>query len=320
MKHDSKIYVAGKNGLVGSALLRRLDQGGFVNVISSDIDDFDLTDPRATDEFFSTEKPEYVFLAAAKVGGIVANDTFPADFIRINLQIQTNVIDAAHRHGVDRLLFLGSSCIYPRLAPQPLKEEYLLTGPLEKTNDAYSIAKIAGIMMCQSYNRQYGTRFTSAMPTNLYGPGDNFDPAVSHVMPAMIHRLHKAKLEGAPVVTMWGTGEPRREFLHVDDLADALLFLIDRFEPTRQLSFLNVGTGVDLTVRELAEKISSIVGYTGKIEWDTSIPDGTPQKLLDVSRLSALGWKAEHDLTSGIEKTYNWYRDQSPGIGGQGRP
>lgn len=320
MKHDSKIYVAGKNGLVGSALLRRLEQGGFVNVISSDIDDFDLTDPRATDEFFSTEKPEYVFLAAAKVGGIVANDTFPADFIRINLQIQINVIDAAHRHGVDRLLFLGSSCIYPRLAPQPLKEEYLLTGPLEQTNDAYAIAKIAGILMCRSYNRQHGTRFTAAMPTNLYGPRDNFDPATSHVMPAMIRRLHEAKLEGAPTVTMWGTGEPRREFLHVDDLADALLFLIDRFEPTRQLSFLNVGTGVDLTVRELAEKISSIVGYTGKIEWDASRPDGTPQKLLDVSRLSALGWKAEHDLTSGIEKTYNWYRDQSSGIGGQGRP
>jgi GDP-L-fucose synthase len=320
MKQNSKIYVAGRNGLVGSALLRRLERGGFTNVVSSDIDDFDLTDPRATDKFFLAEKPEHVFLCAAKVGGIVANDTFPADFIRINLQIQTNVIDAAHRHGVDSLLFLGSSCIYPRLAPQPLREEYLLTGPLEQTNDAYSIAKIAGILMCQSYNRQHGTRFTSAMPTNLYGPRDNFDLATSHVMPAMIRRLHEAKLAGAPTVTMWGTGEPRREFLYVDDLADALLFLIDRFEPTRELSFLNVGTGSDLTVRELAEKIGSIVGYTGKIEWDTSKPDGTPQKLLDVSRLSALGWKAEHDLTSGIEKTYSWYRDQSPGIGGQGSP
>ncbi len=320
MKHDSKIYVAGKNGLVGSAILRRLERGRFSNVVSSDIDDFDLTDPRATDEFFSREKPEHVFLAAARVGGIVDNDTFPADFIRINLQIQTNVIDAAHRHGVDRLLFLGSSCIYPRLAPQPLREEYLLTGPLEQTNDAYAIAKIAGIMMCQSYNRQHGTRFTAAMPTNLYGPGDNFDLASSHVMPAMIRKLHEAKIEGAPGVTMWGTGEPRREFLYVDDLADALVFLIDRFEPTRQLSFLNVGTGVDLTVRELAEKIGSIVGYTGKIEWDTSRPDGTPQKLLDVTRLSALGWKAEHGLTSGIEKTYNWYRSQSPEIGGQVRP
>ena len=320
MKQNSKIYVAGKNGLVGSALLRRLERGGYTNLVSSDIDDFDLTDPRATDEFFLAEKPEYVFLAAARVGGIVANDTFPADFIRINLQIQTNVIDAAHRHGVDSLLFLGSSCIYPRLAPQPLREEYLLTGPLEQTNDAYSIAKIAGIMMCQSYNRQHGTRFTSAMPTNLYGPRDNFDLATSHVMPAMIRRLHEAKLEGAPVVTMWGTGEPKREFLYVDDLADALVFLIDNFAPTRELSFLNVGTGLDLTVRELAEKIRSIVGYTGKIEWDTSKPDGTPQKLLDVTRLSALGWKAEHDLTSGIEKTYNWYRDQSPGTGGQGSP
>ena len=320
MKNDSKIYVAGEKGLVGSALLRRLERGGFTNVVSSDIDDFDLTDPRATDEFFSREKPEYVFLAAAKVGGIVANDTFPADFIRINLQIQTNVIDAAHRFGVDRLLFLGSSCIYPKFAPQPLREEYILTGPLEQTNDAYAIAKIAGILMCQSYNRQHGTRFTSAMPTNLFGPKDNFDLATSHVMPAMIRKLHEAKLEGAPSVTMWGTGEPRREFLYVDDLADALLFLIDNFTPTRELSFLNVGTGVDLTVRELAEKISSVVGYTGKIEWDTSRPDGTPQKLLDVSRLSALGWKAEHDMTAGIEKTYNWYRDQSPGIGGQGRP
>ncbi len=320
MKQNSKIYVAGKNGLVGSALLRRLERGGYTNVVSSDIDDFDLTDPRATDKFFLAEKPEYVFLCAARVGGIVANDTFPADFIRINLQIQTNVIDAAHRHGVDSLLFLGSSCIYPRLAPQPLREEYLLTGPLEQTNDAYSIAKIAGIMMCQSYNRQHGTRFTSAMPTNLYGPGDNFDLATSHVLPAMIRRLHEAKLKGAPVVTMWGTGEPKREFLYVDDLADALVFLIDNFTPTRELSFLNVGTGLDLTVRELAEKIRSIVGYTGKIEWDTSKPDGTPQKLLDVTRLSALGWKAEHDLTSGIEKTYNWYRDQSPGTGGQGSP
>ncbi len=320
MKHDSKIYVAGRNGLVGSALMRRLEKGGFTNVVSSDIEDFDLTDPRATDEFFFAEKPEYVFLAAARVGGIVDNDTFPADFIRINLQIQTNVIDAAHRHQVDRLLFLGSSCIYPKLAPQPLREEYLLTGPLEQTNDAYSIAKIAGIMMCQSYNRQHGTRFTAAMPTNLYGPGDNFDLASSHVMPAMIRKLHEAKLAGAPSVTMWGTGEPKREFLYVDDLADALLFLLDHFAPTRELSFLNVGTGVDLTVRELAEKIRSIVGYTGKIEWDTSKPDGTPQKLLDVTRLDALGWKAEHDLTSGIEKTYNWYRDQSPEIGGQGRP
>ncbi len=320
MKQNSKIYVAGRNGLVGSAILRRLEKGGFTNVVSSDIDDFDLTDPRATDEFFSAEKPEHVFLAAARVGGIVDNDTFPADFIRINLQIQTNIIDASHRHQVDRLLFLGSSCIYPRLAPQPLREEYLLTGPLEQTNDAYSIAKIAGIIMCQSYNRQHGTRFTSAMPTNLYGPGDNFDLATSHVMPAMIRRLHEAKLAGAPVVTMWGTGEPKREFLYVDDLADALIFLIDNFKPTRELSFLNVGTGSDLTVRELAEKIRSIVGYTGKIEWDTSKPDGTPQKLLDVTRLSALGWKAEHSLTAGIEKTYNWYRDQSPGIGGQGRP
>ena len=320
MKQNSKIYVAGRNGLVGSALMRRFEKGGFTNVVSSDIEDFDLTDPRATDEFFSAEKPEYVFLAAARVGGIVENDTFPADFIRINLQIQTNIIDASHRHQVDRLLFLGSSCIYPRLAPQPLREEYLLTGPLEQTNDAYSIAKIAGIMMCQSYNRQHGTRFTAAMPTNLYGPGDNFDLASSHVMPAMIRKLHEAKLAGAPVVTMWGTGEPKREFLYVDDLADALVFLIDNFKPTRELSFLNVGTGVDLTVRELAEKISSIVGYTGKIEWDTSRPDGTPQKLLDVTRLSALGWKAEHSLTAGIEKTYNWYRDQSPGIGGQGRP
>jgi GDP-L-fucose synthase len=307
MKQDSKIYVAGNKGLVGSAIQRRLLRGGFSNLVLSDIADFDLTDPRATDEFFAREKPEYVFLAAARVGGIKANDTFPADFIRINLQIETNVIDAAHRNGVTKLLFLGSSCIYPKHAPQPLQEAHLLTGPLEPTNDAYALAKIAGILMCQSYNRQHGTSFIAAMPTNLYGPGDNFDLETSHVLPALIRKFHEAKMAGRPEAELWGSGSPRREFLYVDDLADGLLFLMEHLEPTREQTFLNVGVGQDVTIRELAALVQGIVGFEGGIAWNTEMPDGTPQKLLDVSGINALGWKAETSLEQGIRKTYQWY-------------
>jgi GDP-L-fucose synthase len=307
MKQDSKIYVAGNKGLVGSAIQRRLLRGGFSNLVLSDIADFDLTDPRATDEFFAREKPEYVFLAAARVGGIKANDTFPADFIRINLQIETNVIDAAHRNGVTKLLFLGSSCIYPKHAPQPLQEAHLLTGPLEPTNDAYALAKIAGILMCQSYNRQHGTNFIAAMPTNLYGPGDNFDLETSHVLPALIRKFHEAKMAGRPEAELWGSGSPRREFLYVDDLADGLLFLMEHLEPTREQTFLNVGVGQDVTIRELAALVQGIVGFEGGIAWNTEMPDGTPQKLLDVSGINALGWKAETSLEQGIRKTYQWY-------------
>ncbi len=310
MRRDSKIYIAGNRGLVGSAIQRRLAAGGFVNVVVSDIGDFDLTDPRATDAFFARERPEYVFLAAAKVGGIKANDDFPADFIRVNLQIQTNVIDAAHRFGATKLLFLGSSCIYPKHAPQPMREEHLLTGPLEPTNDAYALAKIAGIVMCRSYNRQHGTRFVAAMPTNLYGPGDNFDLETSHVLPALIRRFHEARVAGAPSVTLWGTGTPRREFLYVDDLADALVFLMERFEASPERVFLNVGTGEDVTIRELAALVAKVVGYGGAIEWDASMPDGTPQKLLDVSGLAELGWRAATPLEEGLGRTYEWYKER----------
>jgi GDP-L-fucose synthase len=309
MKPTSKIYVAGNRGLVGSAIERRLRAGGFVNLVTSDIGDFDLTDPRAADAFFARERPQHVFLAAAKVGGIKANDAFPADFIRVNLQIQTNVIDAAHRHGVEKLLFLGSSCIYPKLAPQPMREEHLLTGPLEPTNDAYAIAKIAGIVMCQSYNRQHGTRFIAAMPTNLYGPGDNFDLEASHVVPALIRKFHEAKAAGAPAVELWGTGAPRRELLYVDDLADALVFLMRRFEPTRARTFLNVGTGEDVSIAELAALVRRIVGYEGEIRWDAAMPDGAPRKLLDVGHLAALGWRAATPLEAGLQRTYAWFLD-----------
>jgi len=311
MSTDTKIYVAGNRGLVGSAIQRRLERGGCTNLVTSDIGDFDLTDPRATDEFFAKERPEQVYLAAAKVGGIKANDTFPADFVRVNLQIQTNVIDAAQRHGVAKLLFLGSSCIYPKHAPQPMKEEHLLTGPLEPTNDAYAIAKISGIVMCKSYNRQHGTNFIAAMPTNLYGPGDNFDLETSHVLPAMIRKFHEAKLAGRPAVELWGSGAPRREFLYVDDLADALVFMMERFDASPERTFLNVGVGEDVTIRELAELVREVVGYEGKIEWNTAMPDGTPRKLLDVSGLSELGWRATHSLEEGVRKTYQWYLEHS---------
>ena len=313
MERNSRIYIAGNRGLVGSAIERRLRREHDA-VITSDIADFDLTDARATDDFFARTQPEYVLVAAAKVGGIKANDTYPADFIRINLQIQTNLIDAALRHKVRKLLFLGSSCIYPKLAPQPLKEEYLLTGKLEPTNDAYAIAKIAGILMCKSYNRQHGTNFIAAMPTNLYGPGDNFDLQTSHVLPAWIRKFHEAKVAGQASVELWGSGGVRRELLYVEDLADALVFLMNHFDAGREREdekmFVNIGLGEDIVLRDLAELVRGIVGYSGSIVWNTAMPDGTPRKLLDVSRLHALGWKAQHTLEAGIRKTYAWYQDK----------
>jgi GDP-L-fucose synthase len=271
-----------------------------------------LTDPRATDAWFAEKRPEYVFVAAAKVGGIHANQSYPADFIRINLQIELNVVDAAFRHGARKLLFLGSSCIYPKHAPQPMQEAHLLTGPLEPTNDAYAIAKIAGILMCDSYNRQHGTDFIAAMPTNLYGPGDNFDLETSHVLPAMIRKFHEAKQSGGPV-TLWGSGTPRREFLYVDDLADALVFMMERFEPAERDVFLNVGVGEDVTIRELAEQVAATVGYEGEVVWDESMPDGTPRKLLDVSRLQALGWRPQTSLEEGMRRTYEWFLEHYGG-------
>ena len=316
MEKNSRIYVAGNRGLVGSAIERRLRRE-YDNVITSDIKDFDLTDARATDAFFARTQPEYVILAAAKVGGIKANDTFPADFIRINLQIQTNVIDAAFRHKVKKLLFLGSSCIYPRLAPQPMKEEHLLTGKLESTNDAYAIAKIAGILMCKSYNRQHGTNYIAAMPTNLYGPGDNFDLQSSHLLPAWIRKFHDAKTEGRDSVELWGTGTVRRELLYVEDLADALVYLLNHLDAGRdredEKMFVNIGLGEDIVLRDLADLVKGIVGFTGRLEWNTAMPDGTPRKLLDVSRLHALGWKAQHTLEQGIRKTYEWYLQNRAG-------
>jgi GDP-L-fucose synthase len=312
MQPDSKIFVAGHTGLVGSAIMRRLERGGFRNVVGRDVRTLDLTDANATGAFFSDEKPEFVVLAAAKVGGIHANETFPADFIRINLQIQTNVIDACCRFGVQKLVLLGSSCIYPKHAPQPMKEEHLLTGPLEPTNDAYAIAKIAGILMTQAYNRQHETNFIAAMPTNLYGPGDNFDLKTSHVLPAMIRKFYEAKVNGTPSVELWGTGSPRREFLYVDDLADALVFLLSHFDAGRERdNFVNVGVGEDITIRELAGLVRDVVEYQGDIVWNTEMPDGTPRKLLDVSLLHELGWRAQTSLRDGIGKTMKAYEKLS---------
>jgi len=305
MQPESRIYVAGHRGLVGSAIVRRLRDAGFQNLLLPDRSELDLTRQSEVERFFAAEKPEYVFLAAAKVGGILANDTWPADFIRDNTLIEMLVLDAAHRYGVERVLFLGSSCIYPKHAPQPLREEYLLTGPLEPTNEAYAIAKILGIKTVEAYRRQHGVRWISAMPTNLYGPNDNFDLETGHVLPALIRRFHEARESGAPSVTLWGTGTPRREFLHVDDLADALFFLMQTYDGD---SFVNVGVGEDVTIRDLAELVRRIVGYEGTIEFDASKPDGTPRKLMDVSRLSALGWRPRIPLEDGIRSTYDWYR------------
>ena len=304
---DSKIYVAGHHGLAGSAIWRCLERRGYRNLIGKRSRELDLCDSRAVDDFFDSVRPEYVFLAAAKVGGIKANNDFPGEFLFKNLAIQNHVIDASRRHGVRKLLFLGSSCIYPRLAPQPLKEEYLLTGPLEPTNQWYAIAKIAGIKLCQAYRRQYGCDFISAMPTNLYGPNDNFDLASSHVLPALIRKFHDAKQSGGDAVEIWGTGSPMREFLHVDDLADACVFLMENYSDD---SHINVGTGVDLSIRELAEKVRDIVHPSARLVFDTSKPDGTPRKVLDVSRLNELGWSPSYDLDRGIRTTYQWFIEQ----------
>lgn len=304
MNERSKIFVAGHRGLVGSALYRKLQANGYDNIITKTRRELDLLDQHAVADFFAIEQPEYVFLSAAKVGGIGANSAFPADFIYENLQLQNNVIHSAYQNNVKKLLFLGSSCIYPKHAPQPIKEEYLLTGELEPTNEPYAIAKIAGIKMCQAYNRQYGTNFISLMPTNLYGPNDNFDLETSHVLPALIRRFHEAKENSAPSVMLWGTGSPRREFLHVDDLADAALFLMQNYNDSQ---IVNVGTGEDVSIKELAELIQEITGYRGNIEWDTTQPDGTPRKLLDVSRLHDLGWKHTTGLKDGISTTYEWF-------------
>jgi GDP-L-fucose synthase len=304
-----RTYVAGHRGLVGSAIVRRLEGDGFENLIVRTRKEVDLTDPRAVDMFFETEKPEYVFLAAAKVGGILANATYPVDFLRDNLAIELNALHAAHRNRVKKLLFLGSSCIYPKFAPQPMKEEHLLTGGLEPTNEPYAIAKIAGIKLCQAYRKQHGANFISAMPTNLYGPGDNFDLSSSHVLPALIRKFHEAKERGEPSVTVWGTGTPRREFLHVDDLADACLFLMDNYSGDESL---NIGVGKDVSIAELASLVGDVVGYEGEISYDTSKPDGTPRKLLDISKLNNLGWQARIPLRVGIEQTYRWFVSALP--------
>ncbi len=304
MRADSRIFIAGHTGLVGSALTRALRARGHSNLLLRDITELDLRDPAAAGAFFAAETPEYVFLAAARVGGILANATFPVDFIRDNLAIELSVIDAAYRHGVQKLLFLGSSCIYPREAPQPMKEEHLLTGPLESTNEPYAIAKIAGIKLCQAFRRQYGADFISVMPTNLYGPGDNFDLQTSHVLPALIRKFHEAKEGRKGTVTVWGTGTPRREFLHVDDLAEACLFLMDHYCGEQ---IVNIGVGEDHSIRSLAELVAEVVGFDGGFSYDSSKPDGTLRKLLDVSKLSALGWQARIPLRQGISQTYDWY-------------
>ena len=321
MEKHSKIYIPGHRGLVGSAILRRLKLEGYTTLLTRTHAELDLTDQKAVAAFFAAEKPEYVFLAAAKVGGILANSTYPAEFIYQNLLIETNVIHAAWQAGVRRLLFLGSSCIYPKFAPQPMKEEHLLSGELEPTNEPYAIAKIAGIKMCEAYNRQYGTCFFSVMPTNLYGPHDNFDLQSSHVLPALIRRIHEAKERGGGEVAIWGTGCPRREFLHVDDMADACLFVMnlpdgivqEKLISPGKPSFVNIGAGEDITIRELAEIVKEAVGFQGKLVFDATKPDGTPRKLLDVSRMRELGWKARIGLRQGIASTYQWFlEDRSP--------
>jgi len=305
VKRDAKIYVAGHLGMVGSALVRRLESGGYTNLLVRTRRELDLLDQAATRTFLAHEKPDYIFMAAAKVGGIHANNTLRADFIYENLAVECNVIDAAYRAGVERLMFLGSSCIYPREAPQPIKEEYLLAGPLEPTNEPYAIAKIAGLKLCESYNRQHGTRYVSAMPTNLYGPNDNFDLESSHVLPALLRKAHEAKTRGDAKLKVWGSGRPMREFLHVDDMADACVFLLEKDVGE---GLYNVGTGSDVTIRELAETISKVVGFRGELAFDASKPDGMMRKRLDVSRMAALGWRARIGLEEGLRSTYEWFK------------
>jgi GDP-L-fucose synthase len=306
MNKDAKIYVAGHGGLVGSAIVRNLEKKGYKNLILKTRKELDLLNSAKVSAFFKKEKPDYVFLAAAKVGGIMANNTYPADFIYENLTVQNNIIHNSYLNGVKKLLFLGSSCIYPRMAQQPIREEYLLTGELEPTNKAYAVAKIAGIIMCEAYNKQYGTNFISAMPTNLYGPNDNFDLVNSHVLPAMVRKFDDAKRTGSAEVTIWGSGKPKREFLHVDDLADATTFLMNKYNGP---GIVNIGTGEDVTIKILAETIKKIVGFNGKIVWDKTKPDGTPRKLLNVNKLHDLGWHHKIDLESGVKKTYAWYKE-----------
>ena len=324
MEKLAPIFIAGHRGLVGSAIQRGLERRGYSNLLIRPRAELDLTDRDAVRAFFEQQKPQFVFLAAAKVGGILANDSYPADFIRENLEIQTNVIDASYRNGVDRLLFLGSSCIYPKMALQPIREEYLLTGPLEQTNRAYALAKIAGIEMCWSYNRQYGTRYLAAMPTNLYGPGDNFDLHGSHVLPALMRKVVDARQAGERKLVVWGSGKPRREFLYSDDLAEACIHLLDLPETTydrlirvEDAPLVNIGTGEDLTIHELAELMAKVLEFDCEIVFDTARPDGTPQKLLDVSRINALGWKASTSLAEGIRRTYQAARFQLETAAGQ---
>jgi GDP-L-fucose synthase len=320
MNSDNKIYIAGHRGLVGSAIVRRLRAGGYANIVTRTHAELDLIEPRAVFEFFEKEKPEYVFLAAAKVGGIHANNTYRADFIYQNLMIESNIIHASYRHGAKKLMFLGSSCIYPKHAPQPMREEYLLTGLLEPTNEPYAIAKIAGIKMCDAYNRQYGTNFMSVMPTNLYGLGDNYDLQNSHVLPALIRKMHEAKMQNAKEVVVWGTGTPKREFLYSEDLADACVFLMEKYDAADIGEFVNIGSGNEVTIRELAELVAGIVGFRGRLAFDVSKPDGTPRKLLDVSRLMALGWKPMTSLKAGVEQAHKdflsrYASDVQPAIG-----
>jgi GDP-L-fucose synthase len=304
MYKGAKIYVAGHRGLVGAAIVACLKRGGWHNLLLRTHAELDLTDQRQVGDFFAQARPDYVFLAAAKVGGIHANNTYPVDFIVDNLEIELNVITSAYAHGVKRLMFLGSSCIYPKYCPQPMKEEYLLTGSLEPTNEPYAVAKIAGIKMCEAYNRQYGTDYVSVMPTNLYGPNDNFDLQNSHVLPALIRKFHEAKERGDHKVTIWGTGSPRREFLYVDDMADACVYVMNREGYT---DMVNIGAGDDVTIRDLAKLVGEVIGFEGGLEFDTEKPDGTPRKLLDISRLSSLGWQAQTSLKEGIQLTYNWF-------------
>lgn len=308
MNKDSKIYVAGHNGMVGSAIVRNLKEKGYTNIIGKTFKELNLIRQNEVEDFYQQEKPEYVFLAAAKVGGIHANNTFPAEFLYNNLMIESNVIHSSYKYGVKKLLFLGSSCIYPKMAPQPIKEEYLLTGLLEPTNEAYAIAKISGIELCKYYRAQYGCDFISAMPSNLYGINDNFDLETSHVLPALIRKFHEAKVNHEKEVTLWGTGKPKREFLYVGDLADACVHLVNNYSDSRHI---NIGTGEDIDIGNLAKLVSEVVGYDGQVVYDLTKPDGTPRKLLDVSRLQKLGWQHKVDLKSGIFKTYNWYLKNS---------